>query len=175
MPYKTFLDWLFDGDIKRDIPNKQDLLKYNSPITVTFVSNLFLNNGKLNFFLNNHFNNIGLRYLDKEEFFKFTKKAVIDFKVQRRTLPYFKYQGRKTKMFDVLRKKYPTLKIDDISLLCDMFERSKERDTIYASLGLDKPEQTKTKKQKNEKDSDKKTTVKEFLKENFTVVVITKS
>jgi len=174
MPYKQFLDWLFDGDIKKDIPNKQDLLKYSSPITVTFVSNLFLNNGKLNFFLNNYFNNIGLRYLDKEEFFKFVKKAVIDFKVQRRTLPFFKYQGRKTKLFDILRKKNPTLKADDISLLCDLFEKSKERDLIYSSLGLDKPEQIKIKKQKNEK-GDKATTVKDFLEKNFTVVVITKT
>ena len=172
--YKLFLDWLFDGDLKRDLPSKQDLLKYNSPITVTYVSSLFLNNGKFNFFLNNYFNNIGLRYLDKEEFFKFIKKGVIDFKVQRRTIPFFKYQGRKTKLFDILRKRSPVLKENDISLLCDMFERSKDRDTIYATLGLDKPEQTKTKKEKSKKEKDN-TTVKDFLKQNFTVVVIAKT
>ncbi len=170
--YKTFTNWLFDGNLKNDIPDKQELLKYNSPITLTYVCNLFLNNGKLNFYLNNYFNNIGLRYLDKEDFFKFVKKCVIDFKVQRRSIPFFKYQGRKSKMFDIFRKKYPTFKNTDISLLCDMVDNSKEKETIYAGLGLDKPEQTKTKK---EKSKDGRTTVKDFLKQNFTVVPIVKT
>ena len=45
MPFKAFNSWLFDGNIKTPIPKAKDgvdVLKYNSPITHTFVISLFL-------------------------------------------------------------------------------------------------------------------------------------
>jgi hypothetical protein len=170
--YKTFYSWLFDGSKKSEIPKPKmkddkviipDILKYNSPINHTFVVKLFLKNGPLNNYLDNHFNNIGLRYLDKEEFFKFIKKCVIDFKVNKKTIPYFKF-NYETKLFKALRKKTPLLKHDDIYLLCDLIKKSDEKESIYQSLGLEKP----TKKKSGKKE--KHITLDDFLESNFSII-----
>ena len=151
MPFKTFNNWLFDGNLKSEIPDKSNLLKYNSPITPTYVINMFITNGKLNHYLNQYFNNIGLRYLDKEEFFKFVKKCVHDFKIQRNSLPYIQSYKRNSQLFEKLKKKIPILKPGDISLLCDIIDKMEDKDIIYNSLGLQKVEKTKTKENKQKK------------------------
>lgn len=170
MPFRTFHNWLFDGDIKREIPNKETLLKYNSPITPTYVVSLFLNNGKLNFFLNRYLNNLSLRYLEKEELFKFIKKCVIDFRVQRRSLLYKPYESR-TKLFGALRKKISVLKSHDISLLCEIIEKGdkKEKDALYSALDLISPQKSKVKKSKQKKEYG---SMKEFIDDNFAVVKV---
>jgi len=147
MPFKTFNSWLFDGNLKTEIPNKEVLLKYNSPITQTYVLNMFILNGKLNHYLNEYFNNIGLRYLDKEEFFKFIKKCVIDFKIKRNTIPFIRMYKKNSKLYERLRVKLPVLKSFEISMLCDSIDKMDDKDIIYSSLGLDKP--SKPQKQKN--------------------------
>ena len=171
-PYTLFQNWLFDGNPKSDIPKGDgipDLLKYNSPINSKFMISMFLNQGKLNHFLNEYFNNIGLYYLDKEELMKFMKKCVIDFKIQRKSLPYTS-RSKNNKLFDTLRRKIPIMKKHDISLLCDIIDNGKEKEDIYYSLGLEKPETIK--KQKGLKKQTKKEieTVDEFLKNNFKVI-----
>ena len=101
--YKVWFDWLFDGNIKSPIPKGEKIpaiLKYNSPITHTYVISIFINNGPLNWFLNKYFNNISLRYLDKGELFHFIKKCIIDFRVQRKNIPLF--HTRKTQFFLIL-------------------------------------------------------------------------
>jgi len=47
MPFRTYNNWLFDGQRNSPIPktDKLDILKYNSPITHTFVISMFLRNG----------------------------------------------------------------------------------------------------------------------------------
>jgi len=170
MPFRTFHGWLFDGNIKREIPNKEVLLKYNSPITPTYVISLFLNNGKLNFFLNRNLNNISLRYLEKEELFKFIKKCVIDFRVQRRSLLYKPYEPR-SKLFNALRSRIPTLKNYDILLLCELIEKmdKKEKNALFSALDLIKYEKERVKHSKQKKEYK---TIKEFIDENFSVVEV---
>ena len=173
-PYKIFSNWLFDGSLKSPIPEPKsdddgnviipDLLKYNSPITHTFLIRMFLRNGPMNHYLNEYFNNMNLRYLTRKELFEFIKKAVIDFRVNKRDVTYFPYR-HKDKLLEKLRGKLPILKIDDVSLLGDLIVKSSEKDSIYSALGLEKPKKTKTRKQKN-----KKTNVKDFMEEHFSIV-----
>lgn len=169
MPYKTFNAWLFDGSLNSPFPkatDKLDLLKYNSPITHTFVLQLFLRNGNLNNYLNDHFNNIGLRYLDKEEFFKFIKKCVIDFRINKRDTVFYPRKP-KNKLFDILRDKLPYLKKDDITLLISEIEKSDEKEGIYNALGLEVPKKKKIKTGKKIKK--KKLPLKEFLDGHFSL------
>ena len=86
MPFKTFNKWLFDGNLKTQV--NSDLLKYNSPITHTYVISMFQRSGKLNHFLDAYLNNINLYYLDKEELFNFIKKCVMDFRINRRDITF---------------------------------------------------------------------------------------
>lgn len=170
--YKTFFSWLFNSDIKSSIPrgeNIPDILKYNSPITSTYVISLFLNSGPLNYYLDSYFNNISLRYIDKEELLFFIKKCVIDFKVQRKNIPFVHYK-KNTKLFDSLRAKIPIIKNYDVSLLCDLVEKSPDVERIYSSLGIDKPKKKKLTAVKQENEG--KISLQDLLSRNFSVIKI---
>jgi len=169
MPYKTFNNWLFDGNLESPFPKPTDkinLLKYNSPITHVFVLQLFLRSGKLNDYLNKYFNNIGLRYLDKEEFFKFIKKCVIDFRVTKRDTVFYPRQA-KNKLFDILRLKFPYLKKDDVYLLIDGIEKSDQKEGIYHALGMEVPKKRKIRTGKKVKKG--KVPLMDFLAEHFSL------
>ena len=171
MPYRTFNNWLFDGDRTSQIPkpkNGIDILKYNSPITHTHVISLFLNNGSLNHYLDTYFNNINLRYLTREELFKFIKKCVMDFKIRKRDLVFYP-RRRRFQLYEKLREKIQTVKNDDLFLLCDIIEKSKNKDAIYSTLGLEKPKKQKIKKNKKIK---KEKISLEGLMEHFSTIEI---
>jgi len=169
--YTDFSNWLFDGDLKSKIPDPEIMLKYNSPINSQYMISMFLNQGKLNHYLNEYFNNVGLYYLDREELMKFMKKCVIDFKIQRKNLPFIP-RTKNSKLFDSLRKKIPIMKKHDISLLCDIVDKMEDKEKIYYSLGLEKPETIKKQKGLKKKTKKEKETVDEFLKNNFKTMEI---
>ena len=175
-PYTVFSNWLFDGSRSSPIPKateKIDLLKYNSPITPTYLISMFVKNGPLNHYLDKHFNNIGLRYLDKEELFKFIKKCVLDFRVRRSDIGYFRYHHQ-TKLFNILREKLPTLKNNDISLLCNIIDKNEDKGTIYQTLGLEVIKKKKVKRG-TKKIKKRNISLDEFLKENFSIIEMKKS
>jgi hypothetical protein len=169
MPFKTFNTWLFDGNLKSDIPNREILLKYNSPITSMYAINIFLSVGKLNYYLNQQFNNVGLWYLDREELFKFIKKCVKDFKVQRNQLSYIPYPKRKDKIWNEIRSKFPTIKNYEVTLLCNLIEKNPEKEAIYTALGIEKSEKKKTKKE-GKKEEKKNISLKELIEKNFSLM-----
>ncbi len=168
MPFKTFNTWLFDGNIKSPIPTTKDVLKYNSPITHTFVLSLFLRNGKLNHYLNDYFNNINLRYLQKEELFYFIKRCVIDFRIKKRDIVFYPRMA-KNKLYDKLREKTPILKNGDISLLCDIIDKSEDKNMVYQALDIEKPKKQKVRTKKIKK---KKITLQDFLSEHFSIMKV---
>ena len=177
MPFRTFNSWLFDGQKDSPIPKPKtdddgkvivpDILKYNSPITHTFVTAMFLKHGPLNFYLNEYFNDINLRYLSREELFKFIKKCVQDFRIQKSQITFYPRRPR-VMLYEKLREKLALYKNDDIELICDVVEKSDNRDAIYDSLGLDKPKKTKLKKEKKMKS--KKVSVDTFLNDHFSII-----
>lgn len=167
MPYKTFNSWIFDGNMKSNIPNPELLLKYDSPINFQYILNLFILNRKLCIYLNEYFNNTNIWYLDKEEFFKFIKKCIYDFKVQKNSFPFFSNRNSKHKLFDILRKKCPELKLTDIATLCNIIDSHEDKDEIYRGLGFDKIEKVKSKKENLQKNN--KIGLNEFLL-NFNIV-----
>lgn len=155
MPYKTFQNWLFDRDQKSEIPKPKfdkdgkviipDILKYNSPITPEYLLTMFMKNPPMNRFLNIYLNNMGIRYLDKRDLFKFIKKCVYDFKLKRSDIVYIPRYKHDGELFKVLRGNIKILKNHDINLLCNIIERSKERDDLYRSFGLKKLKKQKLK------------------------------
>jgi len=174
VPFKTFLGWVFDGNKNSPLPSPRvaddgkvlvpNILAYNSPITATYVISIFLRNGKLNEYLDKHLNNMGLWYLEREELFKFIKKCVIDFRVQRKDLVYLSYKT-KNKLYEILRDRISYLKNDDLELMCTLIDKSEEKSSIYQTLGIEQPKKRKIEEKKEEKD--KKISLSEFLKEHF--------
>jgi len=171
MPFKTFNNWIFDGRKDSDIPTPSgdkaiDITKYNSPITHTFVISLFLRNGNINKYLNKYLNNVGIRYISKQELFHFIKKVVQECNVKKYDLMYYE-RPEKNQLFDKLRDKLSVLKDDDISLLVEQITSSPSSTAIYESLGLQAPKRKKFRKQKGEVGS---VSLEEFLRKNFEVV-----
>lgn len=170
--YDIFNQWLFDGSIKSELPQKEVFLKYNSPIASSTLISMFLFYGDLNHYLNKYFNNIGLYYLDKEDLFKFVKKAIIDFKVRRNNLVYPRRKKETTDLFDALKRKLPVLKGGDIEILCSIVDKEEgdSKRSIYEALGLRKPEKAKTIKHSKKKEEATQLKIKDWLSGNFSVI-----
>lgn len=173
MPFRIFQNWLFDYK-KIDLPDPEILLKYDSPINSLYILSLFLNNLKLNYILNENFNNINLWYLDKKELMFFIKKCVKDFNINRYNLSYRIYK-RKTKLFDELKKRFIFLKGDDIDLLIDKINNlnEEEKNNILRSLNvLEEPKikkLTKKEKEKNLLYTKKSQSLSDFINQNIKI------
>ena len=131
---------------------------------------MFMKHSKMCLYLNKHFNNMGLWYLDKETLFKFLKRAIIDFKVRRGDLVFVKTKRTKEKLVEKLEDKFPLLKHCDIQLLCEIIEGSDQRESIYHSFGMKKISKRKVKKEKKIKKTAPKTSQKNFMKKNFEII-----
>lgn len=129
-----------------------------------------MKNPKMCLYLNKHFNNIGLWYVDKETLFKFLKRSIIDFKVRRSELFFMKSKKSKEKMVEKLEDKFPLLKHNEIQYLCEIIENSDQKSAVYNSFGMKKPSKRKVKKEKRIKKTKAKTSSKNFLKKNFEVI-----
>jgi hypothetical protein len=162
-PYKLFWGWVFNGNPKSPVPSPEVLLKYNSPIHATFLLKSFITHGKLNHYLNTWLNNIGVRYIDREELFFFIKQCVIDFKIKRKDVHYSPYQP-KDALLEKIQDKFPTLKPHDVLLYCDIVTKSKDKEALYKAFGVEKPKKYKTPTSKKKQE---KVTLKEFLNNNF--------
>jgi hypothetical protein len=166
VPFKSFYTFLFDGNPKSKVP--PDLLKYNSPITSQYAISLFMKNAPLNNYLDTWLNNIGLWYIDKEELFKFIKKAVNEFKVNRKDIFYIYKKKADPKLFSILSDRFPEYKGKEIEYFCELIENSKDRNLIYESLGLGKPKKGKKKGEIDSADPEE-ISVEDFLKNTFTI------
>jgi hypothetical protein len=177
MPFKTFSNWLFDGNIDSPfpVPKKDDegtvivpdIMKYNSPITNNYVISIFLKIGNMNSYLNKYFNNVGVWYLEKDDLFKFIKRCVIDFKVKRWDLIYYK-RKKEDALYHLLREKLPHLKTYDVLLLSKLINESEQKDGFYQAHGLEKMKKEKIKKTKKIKE--KKISVKKLFEEHFSIM-----
>jgi hypothetical protein len=181
MPYKTFFNWLFDGNVNSEIPKPRtddsgkvivpDILKYNSPITHTYVVSIFLRHAPLTRYLDEYFNDINLRYLERADLFKFIKKCVCDFRIRKNDTVFYPRKERQ-KLFEVLRERVPYLKDGDLFLLCDMIEKSDEKEQVYSTLGLSVPKKEKLKIKKETKKTTTKISIKDYLEKHFSIVKI---
>jgi len=169
--YKIFMNWLFDDNYHNsEIPNPELLLKYNSPITHTYLISLFVKCGKLNHYLDEYMNNINLRYINKKELMFYIKKCIIENKIKKYQINYFIYK-RRDKLFNTLKERIPYLKNEDISLLCEQIDRSDEKESIYQTFGIVIPKKQKIKKIKKKVNI----SLKDFIKNNFSIVTVEES
>lgn len=174
MPFKTYYNWLFDGVRDSPIPAARtdddgkvivpDILKYNSPITNSYVITVFLKNLELNKYLNDYFNNINIYSIPRDELLYFIKKCVLDFRVGRYDTIYYKRRYN-DKLYNIIEKRYPYLKSFEVDFICNNINKSDKKTTIYKSLGLDPPKRLKLKNKKKRKKS-----LKDFMAENFSII-----
>lgn len=180
-PFQEFQNWLFDGKKKSKIP--EELTKSNSPISHLFAIRMFRNNGRLNHYLNNYLNSYDVFQVDREELFYFLKKCVIDYKIKRNSIPYFK-GFKKDKQFNILRSQFPLLKNHEIDLLMEIIQKSDNKNELMVGLGLQqdykkgkvKKQDKKNKEEKEEfkEETNNRLSLDQFLTKNFVCFEIRK-
>ena len=166
-PFNVFFDWCYDGDPKSPIPrgeNIPDITKYNSPINEGFILRMFVNHFTITMYLNEFINNIGVRYIDREDLLKFIKQLIRDYKINRNSFRYLGYK-RDTKLIDAIKKKFLHLKNFEVDLLHDKIQISPDKSNIYCSFGLDEPKKSVFRQKKMETGM----SVKKFLSTYFVV------
>ena len=186
MAYRSFFRWMFDGNLDSPLPSYVDARKGKilvssnaSPITQHFLVKLFINNGSLNQYFDKYLNNIYLWSIDKEELMFFVKECAYNFKIPRSSIPFLPRKQAKTKLFQALSRKLPLLKNFELDYLCDIVDKSPNKNAIYASLNLGKPAKTKITKRKRKKSKksagsmtfrdNSAMNLSEFIKRNFKI------
>lgn len=136
--YTLLNRWLYDGSKTTKIP--EDVLKDKS-IGQTFLI-YFFQYSHYNIVINKLFNNYGLFSLEREDIFKFVKECVLlsGYKQQ------FISKAPKTtsKLYTILKNKYPFLKKQEINLLIENIDNSDQKDDVYEMFGFYKPKKKKT-------------------------------
>lgn len=174
--WQQFTEWLFDG--KKDSKIPDELTKHSSKVSQLYALKMFRNNGKLNHYLNNCLNTFDIFYVDKEELFYFLKKCVRDYKVKRKSVPYFK-GSKKDRLFNTLKGRYPLLKNEDVEVLSELIQNSNKKNEIMVGLGLEtdhkKKKVPKSKKKENNTENERKdrqVSLSDFLTKNFVCMEI---
>jgi len=131
-PYTLLNNWIYDGKADSKVPN--EVLTGYLPDAKYLL--FFFRGSKYLVYLNKIFNNFNIYQLDKEEVFIMLKDIV------RRTKfrpGFYKIASKtKIKLIEVLRKKFPTLKISEINLLANKIDTADNKDEILETLGLKK-------------------------------------
>ena len=169
--YREFTRWLFDGSENSVIPDEQEMLKYNSPITIQYILQCLLPNSKMTIYLNKYFNNFDLYSLDKKQFMKFLKHLVLKMNLTRSDFNYKpKREADKSDLYKKLLEKFPVLKSYDVILLCDNINNleEKEKNKYYAGLNLIPPKKRKMAKKKEK--TNKKISLENFTNQIFNYV-----
>jgi len=162
--YKAFTTWLFDGQHDSKLQKQDEILKYNSPITHQFILTCFMQVPKFNHYLNQELNNYNLYKVNKMEFLKFLKKAVIDLRLTSNR--HYTWRNtryiRMSKLHNVLTKRYPYLKQYEITTLCDKIDTmpKDEKNKYYATFGVDVIKEQKIKRRQKTKKANKNSKTK---------------
>ncbi len=134
--------WLYDGSYTSEFPKQLIDDKIIGPQYLLY----YFKDSVYNLWINEHFNNYGIFQLNKVEILKFIKECILECGYRPKIMP--KIRSDKSKIFKILKKRYPYFKNDDVDLLVEKIDCSAEKDRIYETLGLYKGKKEKTKKDK---------------------------
>jgi hypothetical protein len=138
-PYREFTNWLLNSNL--DIELKPEVLKGLNPIGVLC---LFGGVGRVTVYLNKHFNNYGLMYLDQYDFYKFLKIMTLKFNIKRHEFSYFASE-KTDKPLQEMHKKFPYLKRYEVYNFLEMIKDDPEYNSFSENLGLNKTKKSKSK------------------------------
>lgn len=155
-PYAIFKDWLFDRDVRSEIP-EICLSVVNKRTALSMLGRA----GDITIFVDKYFNNFETMKLDDLEFFKFMKELVVTKEFGKYDFSFFK-SASPDKDLKELRKKLFFLKLYEIQLLLEIAKNDDDFEAFEESLGIAKHKKTTIKYRKKDKTKSKDT---EFISE----------
>ena len=174
-PYAIFKEWLFDGDMRSEIP-EICLSVINKRTALSMLGRA----GNVTIFVDKYFNNYEMMKLDDAEFFKFMKELVVTKEFGKYDFSFFK-SASPDKDLKELRKKLFFLKLYEIELLLEVAKNDDEFDAFEEALGITKYKKTAIKQRKKGKTKSKDTELiseissKEMNENKLTITDLDKS
>jgi hypothetical protein len=154
-PFTVFYNWLCDG---RNSEFPEELEK--GAVSQMYALSLFCLLPELTQYLNNTLNTYNIWYLTKKDLFIFLKKCILDLKIPRHKLVYFKSK-KLDKVYGAVMEKFPFLKVDEIDILLENID---DLETFLTELGVKKEN---IKKEKIKKSKKKQPILKRYSLENL--------
>lgn len=165
-PYTILSKWLYDGSRSTKLPLEI--------VDDKAISNMFLlyffQSSPYGLMISKLFNNYSLFSLERNEVLYFIKDCVLRSGYKQ---PYVaKAKIQKDKFSQLLKEKYPFLKIDECQFLVEVIDNSDDKDAVYEMFGFYQPKKKKSTKQdidklqKQQKIADESVTLSNIM-ENF--------
>jgi len=136
--YYILNKWIQDGSKYTEVP--EEIINDKS-ISQNYILYYFRSSKYISY-LSSLFNNYDIYMMDKIEIFKMIKDIVLKTGYKPRFIP--RSSDNRTKLFKILKDKFPFLKKYEVPLIIDMIDKSEDKDNIYETLGI-----SKSKKEKN--------------------------
>lgn len=147
-PYMLLNAWMRDGNLKSNLPKDiEDCKAFNQSILLYY----FITSPKLMIWINNNFNNFGLFSIPVRNILDMMKVIVHHTGFRQQYVASTKKE--ENKLCDLLKKKFPYYKSEEISMVVDMIDSDDDMQSmVYENFGIRNP----SKKKCNVKDFNKK-------------------
>jgi hypothetical protein len=149
--------WLYDGSKDSKMPVELETDKSIGQMNLLY----YFRCSPYGLVISKLMNNWGLFSLDRVEVLYFLKECVY---LSGYKPPFIqKIPGKKNKLYEHLKEKYPYLKLEEINMLVGFVDESEEKDTIYEMFGIYSPKKKKITESSKKKTEKTKTAVTEEL------------
>ena len=164
--YTVLNRWLFDGSKETKIPDDVEKDKSISQMYLLY----YFRPSPYGLVISKLLNNWSIFQLDRIELLYFLKECISLSGYKPPFIP--KLSAKKNKLTDLLKEKYPFLKMEEVQMLVEKIDVSEEKDRYYETFGLYTPKNKKLTKAQREQFEKNKPKVQEEvsldnLMENF--------
>lgn len=147
-PYTILMNWMKDGNLNSPYPKE---LENNRSISPTYLLSYFLSHPIYFIYINDVYNNFNLFYVNIKDIMK-TMKEIIHYT----RYSYFskkKSQPKENGLVDILKKRFPYYKKEEILMVVNFIDNSEDKDVVYEMFGLNNVSKVKklTKKEIKER------------------------
>ena len=149
--FTILMNWVRDGNLKSEFPKQLENSKALSPV---FFLMYFVQNPNYFIYINKVFNKVDVFKLKSVDIYK-TFKEIIHFT---RYNSYSKkaVKNKENPLIDLLKKKFPYYKREEILMAVNIIDNSDDKDVIYEMFGINNVSKVKKLTQKQIKERNNK-------------------
>lgn len=154
--FTVLMNWIRDGNLKSPFPKEIE----NTRISIPYLLYYFSPSPKYFIFINDVFNNFTALKLNSVDVLKTFKEIV--YYTGYNSFQHKKVASKENELIDILWKKFPYFKRDDVCLMVELIDKSDQKDAIYEQFGL--LNKAKVKKMTKAELNKRKSTIQNIVK-----------